>query len=88
MLVLLGSQLRKVRNARGFTSQDAFAYSCGIDRAYYSALERGERNVGIMKLMQIAIAMRVEVGELIPSTQELGAVLPPRGKKLPGPVEE
>ncbi|MDD3765426.1 MAG: helix-turn-helix transcriptional regulator [Nevskiales bacterium] len=81
-LALLGRQLRTVRNAQGFTSQDAFAYSCGIDRAYYSALERGERNVGILKLMQIAVAMGVEVGELIPPIEELEPTLAEAKKRL------
>lgn len=78
---MFGKRLREVRQARGFSSQDAFAYLCGIDRAYYSALERGERNVGVLKLMQIAIAMGVEVGELVPPIEVLKAVVP-AGKRL------
>ncbi len=72
-LRLIGQRLREVRLAQGFSSQDAFAYSCGIDRAYYSALERGERDVGILKLLQIARGLGVEVGALIPSIEALAA---------------
>ncbi|MCH9829025.1 MAG: helix-turn-helix transcriptional regulator [Gammaproteobacteria bacterium] len=70
-LKLIGQRLREVRFAQGFSSQDAFAYSCGIDRAYYSALERGERDVGILKLIQIAKGLGVEVAALIPSIEAL-----------------
>ena len=72
-LRLIGQRLREVRFAQGFSSQDAFAYSCGIDRAYYSALERGERDVGILKLIQIAKGLGVEVGALIPTIEALSA---------------
>ena len=72
-LRLIGQRLREVRFAQGFSSQDAFAYSCGIDRAYYSALERGERDVGILKLIQIAKGLGVEVGALFPSIEALSA---------------
>lgn len=72
-LRLIGRRLREVRLAQGFSSQDAFAYSSGIDRAYYSALERGERDVGILKLIQIARGLGVEVGALIPSIEALSA---------------
>ena len=74
-LIALGKQLREVRIAQGFTSQDQLAYTCGIDRAYYSALERGERNVGILNLMQIALALRVEVGDLVPPIDSLRRIL-------------
>jgi transcriptional regulator with XRE-family HTH domain len=71
VLVLIGKRLREVRLAKGHRAQDAFAIGSGIDRAYYSALERGERNVGILKLLEIAIALNVEVGDLVPPVQLL-----------------
>jgi transcriptional regulator with XRE-family HTH domain len=70
-LVLIGKRLREVRIAKGHRAQDKFAIGCGLDRAYYSALERGERNVGVLKLLEIAIALDVEVGDLVPSVQLL-----------------
>lgn len=71
VLVLIGKRMREVRLAKGHRAQDAFAIGNGIDRAYYSALERGERNVGILKLLEIAIALDVEVGDLVPPIQVL-----------------
>lgn len=69
--MLIGKRLREVRLAKGHRAQDAFAFGSGLDRAYYSALERGERNVGILKLLEIAIALGVEVGDLVPPVQTL-----------------
>lgn len=80
-LVLFGKRLREVRLARGFRAQDKFAFGCGIDRAYYGAMERGERNVGLLKLAEIAAALNVEVGELIPSIQELKPLLHKKAAK-------
>ena len=80
-LVLFGKRLREVRLARGFRAQDKFAFGCGIDRAYYGALERGERNVGLLKLVEIAVALDVEVGELVPSIQVLKAAMPKKSSK-------
>jgi transcriptional regulator with XRE-family HTH domain len=71
VLVLIGKRLREVRLAKGHRAQDKFAIGCGLDRAYYSALERGERNAGVLKLIEIAIALDVEVGDLVPPIQLL-----------------
>lgn len=79
--MLFGKHLREVRLARGFRAQDKFAVGCGIDRAYYGALERGERNVGLLKLVEIAVALGVEVGELVPSIQVLKAAMPKKTSK-------
>lgn len=80
-LVLFGKHLREVRLARGFRAQDKFAIGCGIDRAYYGALERGERNVGLLKLIEIAVALGVEVGELVPPVQVLKPAMPKKPSK-------
>ena len=40
----VGSIIRKYRESRGYT-QDYFSYLCGISRAYYGRIERGEYHV-------------------------------------------
>lgn len=67
-LVALGQQIRSVRRERGISQED-FAHEAGISRAYYGAVERGERNVAALNLMRIAAALKVEVGELFPPVQ-------------------
>ncbi len=81
-LVALGQTIRAVRREKGF-SQENFAYSAGLDRAYYGAIERGERNVSALNLMRIAAALGVEVGDLFPKVKVFGPVLANSGE--PGP---
>ena len=69
-LVALGNHIRNVRKRSGL-SQEAFAIEAGLARAYYSGIERGERNLSAINLMRIAIALNVEVGELFPVREDL-----------------
>lgn len=68
-LVRLGEQIRKVRSEHGYSQED-FAAKAGINRSYYGGVERGERNICALMLMQIASALEVEVGELFPLMRE------------------
>lgn len=67
---MLGEQIRRVRSEKGF-SQEEFAYKAGLDRSYYGGVERGERNISALNLIQIAVTLNVEVGELFPRAEEL-----------------
>lgn len=69
-LLALGKQIRKLREQSGY-SQEAFASEVGLDRAYYGGVERGERNIASINLIQIAATLKVEVGELFPSIRTL-----------------
>ncbi len=73
-LVALGQQIRKVRQAKGFSQED-FAAQADLDRSYYGGVERGERNVAALNLMKIAAALQVEVGELFPRMMLFSALL-------------
>jgi transcriptional regulator with XRE-family HTH domain len=42
-----------------------------LGRTYYGRVERGEQNISIQNLIQIALTLQVEVGELIPSLRQL-----------------
>tara|TARA_R110000782_G_scaffold48146_1_gene105505 strand:+ start:6621 stop:6869 length:249 start_codon:yes stop_codon:yes gene_type:complete len=69
-LLALGEQIRKLREQAGY-SQEAFASEAGLDRAYYGGVERGERNVATINLIQIATALNKEVGDLFPNMKIL-----------------
>lgn len=69
-LVALGKRIRELREETGL-SQEAFAAEVGLDRAYYGGVERGERNVATLNLIQIALVLKVEVGELFPNLRKL-----------------
>lgn len=65
-LALLGKWIRRLRKEKG-VSQEEFAALADLDRAYYGGIERGERNVAVLNLIKIAVALEVEVGELFPT---------------------
>jgi transcriptional regulator with XRE-family HTH domain len=69
-LLALGRQIRRLREAKK-VSQETFAASAGLDRAYYGGIERGERNVAALNLIKIAAALEIEVGELFPKVSAL-----------------
>ena len=60
----LGAAIRERRQASGF-SQDTFADSIGMHRAYYSAIERGERNVTLSTLSRLAEGLKTPIARLM-----------------------
>lgn len=52
-------------------SQEEFAYESGLARTYMGRVERGEQNISIQNLIRIAIALKVEVGDLVPPIRQL-----------------
>ena len=60
----LGSAIRVRRAALGF-SQDTFADSIGMHRAYYSKIERGEKNVTVETLRKVARGLGVKASQLL-----------------------
>lgn len=65
-LIKIGKKIREMRKLKGFSQED-FAAEAGLGRTYYGRIERGEQNISIQNLIQIALTLQVEVGELIPS---------------------
>ena len=53
---VLGHNLRLRRTRLGLSQED-FAEQCGLHRTYIGAIERGERNVTLRTLSQIAEAL-------------------------------
>lgn len=60
----LGAAVRERREALEF-SQDTFADSIGMHRAYYSAIERGERNVTLYTIDRVAKGLKMTITELM-----------------------
>ena len=67
--VALGNVLRKYREGRNLT-QDEFAALCGISRAYYGRIERGEHSLTIEKCQSIAEALNIRLADLFMERQE------------------
>jgi len=60
----LGSAVRERRQALEY-SQDTFADAIGMHRAYYSAIERGERNVTLSTIARVADGLDASLTELM-----------------------
>ncbi|WHP07731.1 helix-turn-helix transcriptional regulator (plasmid) [Acinetobacter corruptisaponis] len=63
--IAIGQLIRKKRTLTSIT-QEALALQCGIDRSYMGRIERGEVNLTVEKLYEIASALRTDVRNLLP----------------------
>ena len=61
----IGRLLRKKRAEKKIT-QEALALQCGIDRSYLGRIERGEVNITVLKLYEIASVLQIDAKELLP----------------------
>lgn len=59
----IGSLIRKYRESRGYT-QDEFSYLCGISRAYYGRIERGEYHVTLFLCYKITQTLGIRMSDL------------------------
>lgn len=59
---LVGENVKRVRIATGIT-QAELAIRMGVDRAYVSGLEQGQRNATIVSLWHVAQALGVAMKE-------------------------
>lgn len=62
--VRLAQRLRSERAIRGL-SQEQLADLAGLHRTYVGSIERSERNVSIDNIEQLAMALGVDVSELL-----------------------
>ncbi|MES2205082.1 MAG: helix-turn-helix transcriptional regulator [Pseudomonadota bacterium] len=69
-LIAIGQRIRTVREEQGFSQED-FAEYVGISRSHYGCIERGQFAVSLPRLIDIAIALNIEIAVLFPSIAEL-----------------
>ncbi len=60
----IGKNIKFLRESRGF-SQETLGLKAGFHRTYIGAIERGERNITITNLCQLASALRVNPSVLL-----------------------
>lgn len=65
LAAIFGQRLRNVRKHKG-VSQDKLALLADIDRSYVGRIERGEVNITLEKVYELAEALECEVTELLP----------------------
>lgn len=63
-LKTLGRNIRKARQAKGLTQENA-AIDLGCSLNTYTKIERGETNVPFLRLVQIAEYLNISVAELV-----------------------
>lgn len=61
----IGQLIRNKRIEHKLT-QESLALQCGIDRSYMGRIERGEVNITVEKLYEIASSLGLKEKELIP----------------------
>jgi transcriptional regulator with XRE-family HTH domain len=61
---LLGRRVRELRTACGF-SQERLAELAHLHRNYVGGVERGERNIGLLNIVELAHALRVKPSKLV-----------------------
>jgi transcriptional regulator with XRE-family HTH domain len=59
-----GDALRELRAERGM-SQEAVALEAGLNRGYYSGIERGVRNVALANIVKIADALDIPASDVL-----------------------
>ncbi|AEP12517.1 helix-turn-helix domain-containing protein [Chloracidobacterium thermophilum] len=64
ILVRFGARVRELRLSKGY-SQESFAAKCGLDRTYIGGIERGERNLALRNIENIAKALDISLSELM-----------------------
>jgi transcriptional regulator with XRE-family HTH domain len=61
--IKFGHRVRELRYAKGL-SQEALALACSLDRTYIGGVERGERNISLINIHKIALALDISPKEL------------------------
>lgn len=59
-----GDRVRELRVAQGL-SQEVLAQKAGLHRTYIGGIERGERNISLLNIHKIAIALNLSVLDLV-----------------------
>ena len=61
---LFGNRLRELRLKRGLT-QEALADRARLHRNYVGGVERGERNISLINIVELAYALSVRPADLL-----------------------
>ena len=69
--IKLGANVRAVRKARGLT-QERLALESELHRAYVGAVERGEVNLSLGNIVQLARTLGVTSADLVAGTETAG----------------
>lgn len=65
-----GIKVKKFRINKGW-SQEKLALNADLDRTYIPSIEKGERNVSIVVIQKIAIALDVDIKDFFDSNSPI-----------------
>ena len=60
--IKIGQRIRQLREISSMSQKD-LAYSADLDRSYIASVENGSRNISIVNIEKIAIALNVTLKE-------------------------
>ena len=60
MIVLFADVIKELRKQKGL-SQEALALLCDLDRSYIGSVERGERNISLINIYKITLALNIDI---------------------------
>lgn len=69
LLRTFGDKLRYLRKKQMLT-QEELAGMAGFNRSYYSDIENGKRNISFVGISKLAIALNVEMVDLLPTKED------------------
>lgn len=65
-----GELVRNRRKEVGLSQED-LGFECGLHRTYIGSIERGETNLSLENMAVLAISLRCDITDLIPSLKEI-----------------
>lgn len=64
----IGERIKKLREQAEMSQKD-LAYAADLDRSYIASIENGQRNVSIVNIEKIAIALKVTIKDFFKDAQ-------------------
>ncbi|MBQ8460046.1 helix-turn-helix transcriptional regulator [bacterium] len=64
LLLQLGRNVKAERIRKGYT-QETFAEHLGVTREYVSRIERGQENMSILKILNIANKLETDINDIL-----------------------
>ena len=58
----MGQRIKELRDLKNLSQKD-LAYSADLDRSYIASVENGKRNISIVNIEKIAVALEVSLKE-------------------------
>lgn len=63
VLIKFGEKVREIRKEKGL-SQEELAYKANLHRTYIGMIERAEKNITLINIEKIAIALEINISIL------------------------